>query len=87
MAGTADNAQDTATFRRDKAQELFARVCEGKHEYYQRLRAQRGIPDGYCAVCGEKPVREGRETCSTKCAQASESESCLYASQMAAYTY
>jgi len=84
MSGTADRAQGSAEFSNNKAQTLFAKICEGKREYYQRLRDQKGIPEGYCAVCGMKPVREGRETCSIECAQASENESHLYASQLVA---
>jgi hypothetical protein len=79
MAGAADKAQDFEEFNYGSSKHIFTNECRGRQEYYQQLRVRNEIPEGICAVCGQKPVRDGYETCSTGCSNASKSERELYA--------
>ncbi len=84
--GTADTAQACTKFANDKASEFFRKLCEGRQRFYQELRDRNGIPKDHCAWCGNEkgPGRDQYETCSTKCAEASEKESRSYAIQLMA---
>jgi len=84
MAGIADKAHESAEFSREQAQVAFVENCKAMHESDERLRADKGIPKGYCVECGGEiePGRKGYDRC-LKCAQAHGNNSPFHVKKLA----